>query len=97
MSAIRTMGVVIALSAAATAFAGEQVEWRADELSFNPDLTRAQVIAEYQAARAAGTIMEGELSIPSPELSTPSTVDRAKVQAEATAARDAGLLTLGEH
>lgn len=96
MSAIRTIGVAIALSAAATAFAGEQVQWRADELSFNHDLTRAQVIADYQAARAANRIVEGEHSMPSTELATPSGVDRAKVLAEATAARDAGLHSLGE-
>lgn len=64
MLTISTIGVAIAFSAAATAFAGEQVQWRADELSTDSQLTRAQVIAEYQAARDAGRIMEGELSIP---------------------------------
>lgn len=96
MFAIRSIGVAIALSAATAAFADQPVQWRADELSFNHELTREQVIAEYQAARAANLIVEGEHSMPWPELTAPSTVDRAQVQAEATAARDAGLHTLGE-
>ena len=96
MLTIRTIGVAIAFSAAATAFAGEQVQWRADELSTDSQLPRAQVIAEYQAARDAGRLMDGELSVPAPAVTTQPPVDRAKVLAEATAARDAGWHTMGD-
>ena len=54
MFAIRTMGVVIALSATA-AFAGDQTLLRADEVSLQSGLTRAEVIADYQAASPAAT------------------------------------------
>lgn len=92
MFAIRTMGVVIALSATA-AFAGDQTPLRADELSQNFDLTRSQVIADFQAARAAGQIVQGDAVVLRPdETSAQSTVTRAAVIADYQAARDAGLI-----
>lgn len=96
MFAIRTMGVVIALSTTA-AFAGDQTQLRADELSRNFDLTRAQVIADFQAARAAGQIVQGDAVVLRPdETSTQSTVTRAAVMADYQAAREAGLIVSGD-
>lgn len=43
-----------------------------------------------------GRIMDGELSVPAPAVTTQPPVDRAKVLAEATAARDAGWHTMGD-
>ncbi len=96
MFAIRTMGVVIALSTTA-AFAGDQTQLRADELSRNFDLTRAQVIADFQAARAAGQIVHGDaVALRPDETSTQSTVTRAAVIADYQAAREAGLIVSGD-
>lgn len=96
MFAIRTMGVVIALSTTA-AFAGDQTQLRADELSRNFDLTRAQVIADFQAARVAGQIVQGDAVVLHPdETSTQSTVTRAAVIADYQAAREAGLIVSGD-
>ena len=96
MFAIRTMGVVIALSTTA-AFAGDQTQLRADELSRNFDLTRAQVIADFQAARAAGQIVQGDAVVLRPDkTSTQSTVTRAAVIADYQAAREAGLIVSGD-
>ncbi|MBP7645435.1 MAG: DUF4148 domain-containing protein [Comamonas sp.] len=96
MFAIRTMGVVIALSTTA-AFAGDQTQLRADELSRNFDLTRAQVIADFQAARAAGQVVHGDAVVLRPdETSTQSTVTRAAVIADYQAAREAGLIVSGD-
>lgn len=96
MFAIRTMGVVIALSTTA-AFAGDQTQLRADELSRNFNLTRAQVIADFQAARAAGQIVQGDAVVFRPdETSTQSTVTRAAVIADYQAAREAGLIVSGD-
>ncbi len=96
MFAIRTMGVVIALSTTA-AFAGDQTQLRADELSRNFDLTRAQVIADFQAARAAGQIVQGDAVVLHPdETSTQSTVTRAAVIADYQAAREVGLIVSGD-
>ena len=96
MFAIRTMGVVIALSATA-AFAGDQTLPRADEVSFNSNLTRAEVIVDFQAARAAGQILQGDSTVlRADETSAQSTVSRAEVIAEAKAARDAGLIPSGD-
>ncbi len=96
MFAIRTMVVVIALSTTA-AFAGDQTQLRADELSRNFDLTRAQVIADFQAARAAGQIVQGDAVVLRPdETSSQSTVTRAAVIADYQAAREAGLIVSGD-
>ena len=46
MLTIRTIGVAIAFSAAATAFAGEQVQWRADELSTDSQLNTRQPVMQ---------------------------------------------------
>lgn len=96
MFAIRTMGVVIALSATA-AFAGDQTPLRADELSTDSQLTRAQVVADYQAARAAGQVVQGDtVVLRADETSSQSTVSRAEVIAQAQAARDRGLIPSGD-
>lgn len=97
MFVIRTMGVVIALASTA-AFASDQTPLRADELRTDSQLTRAQVIADYQAARAAGQVVHGDnVVLRADETSTHSTVSHAEVIAQAQAARDAGLIPSGEH
>lgn len=97
MFAIRTISVAIALSATA-AFAGDQTLPRADEISLDSGLTRAQVIADFQAARAAGQILQGDAVVLRPdETSTQSTVSRAEALHKPQAARDAGLIPSGEH
>jgi len=97
MFAIRTMGVVIALASTA-AFASTPTPLRADELRTDSQLTRAQVIADYQAARAVGQVVHDDtIVLRADETSTQSTVSRAEVIAQAQAARDAGLIPSGEH
>lgn len=96
MFAIRTMGVVIALSATA-AFAGDQTLLRADEVSLQSGLTRAEVIADYQAARAAGRIAEGDGNVLRPdETQARSTLTREAVIADFQAARAAGRIPSGD-
>jgi hypothetical protein len=97
MFAIHTMGVVIAL-ASTSAFASDQTPLRADELRTDSQLTRTQVIADYQAARAAGQVVQGDtVVLRADETSSQSTVSRAEVIAQAQAAREAGLIPSGEY
>lgn len=61
-------------------------------------LTRAQVVAEMQAARRAGLMMSGELSYVPPvtaDASQPA-LSRAQVLAELQSAQRAGLVMSGE-
>ena len=58
-----------------------------------PHLTRAQVQAELNAARAAGTIQQGEETLVLPSMSTRA---RADVLAELSAAVAAGTIQQGE-
>lgn len=96
MFAIRTMGVVIALSATA-AFAGDQSAPRLDEVSINSSLTRAEVVSDYQAARAAGLIAQGDVSaLRSDEVKTNTSLTRSAVIADFQAARTAGTLPGGD-
>ena len=69
---------------AGTAYAGD-----------SSTITRAQVIAEMQQARAAGLISEGELDYP-PEIITQHEKSAAQVKAELAAAIAAGQLSTGE-
>ncbi|NYT60641.1 DUF4148 domain-containing protein [Alcaligenaceae bacterium] len=55
-------------------------------------VTRAQVVAELQAAKAAGQLSVGELDYP-PTVHHASSVTRAEVVAELQAAIDAGELS----
>ncbi|TKR54294.1 DUF4148 domain-containing protein [Allopusillimonas ginsengisoli] len=58
-------------------------------------LTRAQVVAELQAAKAAGQLSVGELDYP-PVINQTSTLTRSQVVAELQAAKAAGQLSVGE-
>lgn len=58
-------------------------------------ITRAQVIAEMQQARAAGLISNGEEAYP-PAVRTTSTESRSEVKAELAAAIAAGQVSKGE-
>jgi hypothetical protein len=60
-----------------------------------PAKTRAQVTAECDAARKAGTVVEGECQYEMPAKVT-STKSRAEVKAECEAARKAGKIVEGE-
>ncbi|CAP44153.1 DUF4148 domain-containing protein [Bordetella petrii] len=57
-------------------------------------LTRAQVVAELQAAKAAGQVTFGELEQPAAPVAS-STLTRAQVRAEAAAARQNGAYAFG--
>lgn len=59
-----------------------------------PAKTRAQVAAECDAARKAGTVVEGECQYEMPAKGT-STKTRAQVRAECDAARKAGTVVEG--
>jgi len=58
-------------------------------------LTRAQVVAELQAARAAGQVTFGETEQAAAPVAS-STLTRAQVQAEAAEARAHGAYAFGE-
>ena len=58
-------------------------------------LTRAQVVAELHAARAAGQLSVGESDYP-PAIQHTSSLTRAQVIAELQAAQAAGQLSVGE-
>src|SRR3546814_13334190 len=60
-----------------------------------PTKTRAQVVAELQAAQSQGLISSGELDYPLAAAPT-SNVSRADVQAELAAAQAAGTISQGE-
>lgn len=60
-----------------------------------PAKTRAQVTAECDAARKAGTVVEGECQYEMPKKAQ-STKTRAQVRAECDAARKAGTVVEGE-
>jgi hypothetical protein len=60
-----------------------------------PAKTRAQVTAECDAARKAGTVVEGECQYEMPAKAG-STTTRAQVTAECDAARKAGTVVEGE-
>lgn len=57
--------------------------------------TRAQVEAEFHAAKAAGQIVSGEAQ-PDAAVASQSSVSRAQVQAELQAAQRAGQIVSGE-
>ncbi|MDD2546262.1 MAG: DUF4148 domain-containing protein [Burkholderiaceae bacterium] len=59
-------------------------------------LTRAQVVAEMQQARARGALLTGEVGSDVPAFVTRSTLSREEVRAEAVKALHNGTLVLGE-
>jgi hypothetical protein len=61
----------------------------------NEPLTRAQVIAEYKAAQAAGTLLPAGENYPGPLVST-STKTRAEVKEELRLALERGEVVSGE-
>ena len=89
--------VMLSMTMIGAAYAGEP----SGELDYPPaitqtsSLTRAQVVAELQAAKAAGQVTFGELEEPVAHAAglAPS---RAAVRAEAQAARDSGADAFGE-
>ncbi|OZI73687.1 MULTISPECIES: DUF4148 domain-containing protein [Bordetella] len=96
---MKTLASILLISAGlagTTAYAQEP----SGELDYPPavaqtsSLTRAQVVAELQAARAAGQVTFGETE----QAATPvasSTLTRAQVQAEAAEARAHGAYAFG--
>jgi len=76
--------IISASVVAGTAYAGD-----------SSTITRAQVIAELQQARAAGLVSQGELDYP-PEIKPHSTLSAAQVKADLAAAIAAGKLSTGE-
>jgi len=89
--------VMLSMTMMGTAYAVEP----SGELDYPPTqnsigtVSRAQIQAELQAAKAAGQVTFGELEQPA-AYATGSTPSRAQVQAEARAARDNGSNAFGE-
>src|SRR5690554_4368775 len=81
--------LVSALMISFATFAG------AAQAADEPAKTRAQVVAELQAAQAQGLISHGELDYPLSQVAN-SYKSRADVQAELTAARSANQISKGE-
>lgn len=103
MNAIRTFALLASLSAGAVVAqaapvspAGDHSNWPAYEVSSQSSLSRAEVVAQFQAARQAGELpLSGDRSLAVESRGT-SGLSRAAVQADAASARHAGLLTLGD-
>jgi len=89
MNTIKTLAAVIAVTAAfaGTAQAGE-LDWPLDAPSAST-LTRAQVVADLQDARAQGLVTTNELAYP-------PVAQHAQVRQELSAAQAAGLGMSGE-
>ncbi|CAM3948884.1 DUF4148 domain-containing protein [Bordetella tumulicola] len=89
--------VMLSMTMMGAAYAGEP----SGELDYPPvntaasSVTRAQVQAELQAAKAAGQVTFGELEQPAAYAASPART-RAEVRAEAQAARDNGSDAFGE-
>jgi len=96
MNTIKTLAAVIAVTAAfaGTAQAGE-LDWPLDAPSAST-LTRAQVVADLQDARAQGLVTTNELAYPPVAQHADSQVTRAQVRQELSAAQAAGLGMSGE-
>lgn len=91
--------VMLSMTMMGAAYAGEP----SGELDYPPintaasSVTRAQVQAELQAAKAAGQVTFGELEQPAAYAASPAPAPtRAEVRAEAQAARDNGSDAFGE-
>jgi hypothetical protein len=90
--------VVLGLLASPVTFAqpkGATAEPQAPSGGKTSTRTRAEVKAECDAARKAGTVPQGECANPA-DMSTKSTKTRAEVMAECDAARKAGTMPKGE-
>ncbi|MDS1139362.1 DUF4148 domain-containing protein [Pusillimonas sp. SM2304] len=85
---MKTLASTLMISLAALAGAAQA----ADE----PVKTRAQVVAELQAAQAQGLVSQGELDYPLAQATDSNPKSRADVQAELAAARSANLISTGE-
>ena len=96
MNTIKTLAAAIAVSAAfvGTAQAGE-LDWPPEAPNVS-SLTRAQVVADLQDARAQGLVTTGELAYPPVARQAGSQVTRAQVRQELSAAQAAGLDMSGE-
>lgn len=80
-----------------TAYAGQEPSGELDyppAITQTTSLTRAQVHAELQQARAAGLVTFGEIEQPATQ-NAASTITRAQVQAQAQAARAHGPVAFG--
>jgi len=91
---MKTLASVLLISASLAGTAAYAAE-PSGELDYPPtitqtsQLTRAQVIAELQQARAAGQVTFGDIDEPAPQVAA-STVTRAQVHAEAVQANAHG-------
>ena len=86
MKTLASLLLISATFAGATAYAQD---------SQAESLTRAQVVAELQAAKAAGLVSFGDLDYP-PALTHNSSASRSQVVAELRAAKVAGQVTYGD-
>lgn len=96
---MKTIASVLLISASLAGTAAYAQE-PSGELDYPPtitqtsQLTRAQVVAELQQARAAGLVTFGEIDEPATQVAT-STVTRAQVHAEAVQANAQGPVAFG--
>ncbi|MBO1110375.1 DUF4148 domain-containing protein [Bordetella petrii] len=96
MKTLASLLLISATFAGTAAYAQEP----SGELDYPPaisqtsSLTRAQVVAELQAAKAAGQVTFGETEEPAIQAAA-STVTREQVRAEAEAAREHGPVAFG--
>lgn len=81
--------VITAMMISATVFAG------AAQAADESPVTRAQVVAEMQAAKSAGLISTGEQAYP-PAIAASNSKSRSEVQNELSAALAAGTISMGE-
>src|SRR5690606_7476547 len=85
---MKTLATALAMSFAVIAGAAQAAD-------APPTKTRAQVVAELQAAQSQGLISEGELDYPIAQTAS-SHKSRAEVQAELAAAQSTGQISEGE-
>jgi len=96
---MKTIASVLLISASLAGTAAYAQE-PSGELDYPPtitqtsQLTRAQVVAELQQARAAGLVTFGEIDEPATQVAT-SPVTRAQVHAEAVQANAQGPVAFG--
>jgi len=86
---MKTLASLLLISATVAGTAAQAQDVQANAL------TREQVVAELQAARAAGELSVGEIDYP-PAIAPAESLTRAQVVAELDAARAAGQISVGE-
>ncbi|OZI66065.1 DUF4148 domain-containing protein [Bordetella genomosp. 1] len=93
---MKTLAAAIAVTAAfaGTAQAGEQ-DWPPADTSVST-VTRAQVVADLQAAREQGLVTTAELAYPPVTATSATQLTREQVQQQLHAAQAAGLDQSGE-